>query len=314
MAHSTPRFQPVLGLTLGVLAVSAASLIIKAAQDLGVPSLVIAAYRLTFAALVLAPLALVRHRAELARLTRGDLAWAGLTGLCLGLHFATWISSLEYTSIASSAVLVSTVPIFVALFSAAVWREKLGRAVVGGLLLTVAGGGLVGLADVCSLTAAGLACPPAAEFLAGRAVGGDLLALVGAVAFAANILIGRRLRAKLSLIPYISLGYSAAAVTLIAAAGIAGLSFVGYPPAAYFWMAVLALVPQLVGHSALNWALRYLSATYVSVAVLGEPIGSTILAYLIFKQTPTLLKLLGGLMILAGILAASWRRTQSPEV
>jgi len=305
LALSKPRIHPYLGLALGVLAVSAASIFIKSAQDAGVPSLVIAAYRLTLAALVLIPFALWRHHDELDRLTRSDLAWAGLTGLFLGLHFATWITSLEYTSIASSSVLVTTTPIFVGLFSAVVWKEKLGGAMIGGLVLTTLGAGLVGLADVCTVAAGGLSCPPLSSFLAGRAFIGDLLALVGAIAFAGNILIGRRLRAKLSLVSYITLGYSAAALTLLVTVLVSGLSLFGYQPIAYVWMGLLALFPQLIGHSALNWALGYLSATYISIAVLGEPIGSTILAFFVFRQTPTLLKLFGGALILAGILLAS---------
>lgn len=313
MGSSKPRIHPYLGLALGVLAVSAASLFIKAAQDLGVPSLVIAAYRLVLAALVLVPLALLRYRPELSRLTRQDLAWGILTGLFLGLHFATWISSLEYTSIASSSVLVTTTPLFVGLFSALVLKEKLGRPMIVGLILTTLGASLVGLSDVCSASAGGLVCPPLADFLAGRAFLGDLLALAGAIAFAGNVLIGRRLRAKLSLVPYISVGYSVAAITLAIAVAVSGLGFFGYSPLAYVWMGLLALFPQLIGHSAINWALGYLSATYVSIAALGEPIGSTTLAFFIFRQTPSLLKLVGAAMILAGILSASRTSAGVPD-
>lgn len=293
---------------------SAASIIIKAAQDIHVPSLVIAACRLAFASLVLAPVALARHRAELASLGRRDLAWAGLTGILLGLHFATWITSLEFTSIASSVVFVSTAPLFVGLFSMIVWREKLGRLMVIGLIVSVVGGSIVGLADACAVARGGITCPPLSEFVHGRAVTGDLLALAGAVAIAGYLLIGRRLRSKLSLIAYITLGYSVAAITLIVAAIVAGQPFLGYPPLAYFWILLLALVPQLIGHSALNWALKYFSATYVAVTVLGEPIGSTILALIVFNQRPTPLKLLGGALILAGILLASKRQVQAADV
>jgi drug/metabolite transporter (DMT)-like permease len=309
MIESSPRpkLHPYLGLALGVLAVSAASIIVRLAQNTNVPSFVIAAYRLTIAALVLAPIALLRHRAELASLTRRDYLLAGLTGLCLGLHFASWFTSLEYTSVASSAVFVTTAPLFVALFSAVVWREKLGMWVVGGLIVSLLGGILIGVSDVCTMAATGLACPPLSEFVQGPAFLGDLLATVGAITFAANILIGSRLRAKLSLIPYIFLAYSAAAITLIIAAIISGYSFVGYPTEAYFWMTLLALVPQLIGHSSFNWALRYLPATFVTITTLGEPIGSTILALFIFQEVPTPLKLFGGVLILGGILAASKR-------
>jgi drug/metabolite transporter (DMT)-like permease len=314
--HNRPIIQPYLGLTLGIIAVSAASIIIKAAQGLNVPSLIIAAWRLTLASLLLLPLALAvpRLRDELARLHRGDLGWAALTGVCLGLHFATWITSLEYTSVASSAVFVSTAPLFVALFSTIVWREKLGAPTILGLAVASLGGAIVGLADACTVDRAGIACPPLARFVQGQAVIGDLLALAGAVAMAAYLLIGRRLRSKLSLAAYITLAYGAAAVTLIATALALRLPFLGYPPQAYFWIALLALVPQLIGHSALNWALKYLSATYVSVTVLGEPIGSTVLALIVFDQVPAPLKLLGGVLILAGILLASKPQAKTSEV
>jgi len=290
-----------------VLAVSAASIIIKLAQDVKAPSLIIAAYRLTFASIVLAPIALTRHRAELTRLTRRDSAVAVVSGLFLGLHFGTWITSLEYTTVASSVVFVSTSPLFVGLFSLIVWREKFGKPLIAGLIVALTGGAMVGLSDACAVTREGIVCPSLAEFARGRAIIGDLLALAGAITVAGYLLIGRRLRAKLSLIPYIFLCYGVAAITLIIAALFSGRSFFGYSPAAYFWMALLALVPQLIGHSAFNWALRYLSATYVSVTILGEPIGSTILAFFIFGETPAPLKLFGGLLILGGIVLASKR-------
>ncbi len=302
-----PAVHPYIGIAIGVLAVSAASIIIKLALDVKVPSLIIAAYRLAFASFVLAPIALTRHRAEIASLTRRDLAIAGFSGLFLGLHFGAWITSLEFTTIASSVVFVSTSPLFVGLFSLIVWREKLGAPLIIGLMVAMVGGAMVGLSDACVVTRAGIVCPSLAEFVQGRAVIGDLLALAGAVAVAGYLLIGRRLRAKLSLIPYIFLSYGAAAVTLVVAAFVSGEPFFGYSPAAYFWMALLALVPQLIGHSAFNWALRYLSATYVSVTILGEPIGSTLLAVFIFHETPSPLKLLGGVFILGGILLASKR-------
>jgi drug/metabolite transporter (DMT)-like permease len=302
-----PKLHPYLGLAMGVLAVSAASIIVRLAQNTNVPSFVIAAYRLTIAALVLAPIALSRHRAELASLTRRDYWLAGLTGLCLGLHFASWFTSLEYTSVASSAVFVTTAPLFVALFSVVVWREKLVTWVVVGLVVSLLGGILIGISDVCTIASNGLICPPLSEFVQGPAFLGDLLATLGAITFAANILIGSRLRVKLSLIPYIFLAYSAAAVTLIIATVISGYSFIGYSADAYFWMLLLALVPQLIGHSSFNWALRYLPATFVTITTLGEPIGSTILALFIFQEIPTPLKLFGGILILGGILAASKR-------
>ncbi len=309
MIQSSPRshIHPYVGLAIGVLAVSAASIIVRLAQGVEVPSFVIAAYRLTFASLILAPVAFTRHRAELSNLTRRDYLLGGLTGLFLGLHFASWFTSLEYTTVASSAVFVTTSPLFVALFAGLVWRERLGRWVILGLALSLLGGVLIGVADVCAVSATGLACPPLADFVQGRAFFGDLLATIGAITFAGNMLIGSRLRAKLSLVPYIFLAYSGAAITLIVIVIANGLPFFGYSPAAYSWMVLLALGPQLIGHSSFNWALRYLPATFVTITTLGEPIGSTVLALFIFQEVPTPLKIIGGVLILGSILFASKR-------
>lgn len=299
-----PVVSPWLGILFGILAVSMASIFIRYAQA-EAPSLVIAAYRLTLAALILAPIAWARHRAELGALKQVELRLALLSGLFLALHFATWISSLEYTTVASSVVLVSTTPLWVALLSPFTIRESLARTVLIGMGLALFGGTIVGLSDACQWGNAGLACPPLQDFLRGRAFLGDLLALAGALMGASYLLIGRRLRGKISLIPYIFLVYGMAAVVLIGIMLAAGHSPLGYPPQAYLWFALLALIPQLLGHTSFNWALRYLSVAFVSITLLGEPIGSTVLAYFLLNETPGGLKIFGAILILAGIYIAS---------
>jgi drug/metabolite transporter (DMT)-like permease len=139
----------------------------------------------------------------------------------------------------------------------------------------------------------------------GRAFLGDLLAIAGAIAGACYLLIGRKLRVHMSLVGYISLVYGMAAVVLVIAMLAAGESPFGYSPMIYLWMTLLAIIPQLIGHSSFNWALGYLSAAFVSITLLGEPIGSTILAYIFLDQKPTALKLFGGGLILVGIYIAS---------
>ena len=286
-----------------ILAVSTASIFIRFAQR-EAPSLVIAAFRLTFASLILAPIALTRRRAELRRLTRRELLLALLSGVFLALHFATWITSLEYTTVASSVVLVSTTPLWVALLSPLVLRERLTRAVLVGMLLALTGGVVIALSDAC-VWQNGLSCPSLAEFVQGGAFFGNFLALAGAWMVAGYLLIGRRLRANMSLVPYIFVVYSIAAVALIVIMFAAGETPLGYPPMTYVWMLLLALVPQLIGHSTYNWALRYMPAALVAVTTLGEPIGSTVLAYFILREAPTWIKLGGATMILAGIWLAS---------
>ncbi len=299
-----PPVPPIIVLIVGILAVSTASGFFSYAQAYA-PSLVIAAYRLSLATLVLAPLALTRHRAELSHLLPGERALAALSGMFLALHFASWITSLEYTSVASSVVLVSTTPLWVALFSPFTLREPLTGRVWLGMGLAMLGGVVVGLSDTCRLESRALICPDWRTFVQGEAFLGDMLALFGALMAAAYVLIGRRLRAKLSLVGYVFMVYGAAAVVLVGIMALMGHSPWGYPPVTYLWFVLLALVPQLLGHSSFNWALGYVSAAYVSITLLGEPIGSTTLAYFLLRETPTALKIIGAILILSGIYIAS---------
>jgi drug/metabolite transporter (DMT)-like permease len=300
----SPRINPLLGILVGIMAVSTAAIFINSALVYA-PPLVIAAWRLIFATVILAPVAVSRQRSELATLGRRQLGLALLSGFFLALHFATWISSLAFTTVASSVVLVSTTPLWVALLSPFTLKERITKPVVVGMLLALAGGVIVGLSDVCSWSSASLVCPPVNEFLRGEAFIGDLLAVAGAIFGAGYLIIGRRLRPGISLLSYIFMVYGMAALVLVALVLISGLPAFGYPPAAYFWFFLLALIPQLLGHSTFNWALKYLSAAYVSITLLGEPIGSTILAYIILDQTPTPLKVFGAILILLGITIAS---------
>jgi drug/metabolite transporter (DMT)-like permease len=269
------------------------------------PSLVIAAWRLALAALVLTPIALARRRIELGSLSNRERGLAALSGLFLALHFATWISSLAFTTVASSVVLVSTAPLWVALLSPITLKEPLSRLMFVGLLLALAGGVIVGISDTCVWSGTGLACPDVEEFLRGRAFIGDLLALAGALTAAGYLIIGRRLRARLSLLTYIFIVYGMAAVVLVGVVLAAGLPLFGYSQITYLWLLGLALVPQLLGHTSYNWALAYLSAAYVSIAVLGEPVGSSILAFFLLNEVVTPFKLVGAALILAGIYLAS---------
>ena len=303
MTEPHPRLLLPLGLVAAILAVSTASIFIRFAQA-NAPSLVIAALRLTFATLLLAPIALTHHREELKNLTRREITLGIFSGLFLTLHFATWISSLEYTSVASSAVFVATGPLWVALLSPALLNERLRRAAMIGLTLALIGGTVVGLSDACVIHN-GIQCPDLSQILQGRAMWGNFLALAGAWAVTGYLIIGRKLRAKISLIPYIFVVYGISAVGLIIVMFAAGQSPLGYPIRTYGWIFLLALVPQIIGHSTFNWALAYLPAAFVAVTTLGEPVGSAILAFFILQETPSGIMILGGVLILFGIYLAS---------
>jgi drug/metabolite transporter (DMT)-like permease len=307
-AQPTTKISPQLVLLIGIFAVASASLLIRFAQR-EVASLVIAAYRMGFSGLILLPMAIPRYKGEIRKLTRSELALAALAGFLLAMHFATWILSLEFTSVASSVVLVTTNPLWVALLAPIFLKERLTPAILIGMLVALAGGVVVAMSDSCTQTAAGLACPPLGEFVQGEAFWGDLLALMGAWTGAGYILIGRRLRPSLSLTPYIFLVYGIAAVVLIVMVAFSGQAAFGFSTETYIYLLLLALLPQLLGHSSFNWALAHLPASYVSIALLGEPVSSTILAYFILGELPGNLKILGAVLILGGILIATLRAT-----
>lgn len=280
-------------LTIGVISVSFAAIFIRLAEA---PSLVIAAYRMVLASLVIIPLAWLRSGSELRRLSRRDILMALASGAFLALHFGFWVTSLSYTSVATSVILVTASPIFVAIASYFLFHEKLSKQAGVGIAIALAGSLLIGY-DNWKLG-------PGSLF-------GGLLALLGALAVVGYMLIGRRLMRSMGLLSYASFSYGSAAVLLLLAALISGHHLFGYSTNTYLMLGLLAVVPQLIGHSSVNWALRFISATLVTVAVLGEPVGATTLAVFILKETPSLSEVGGGILILAGIFIA-FRKSQTP--
>jgi drug/metabolite transporter (DMT)-like permease len=278
-----------------VLIVSIASILIRWLQADGVASLAIAAWRLTFAALVLIPIALVRSRAELAQLTARSWLLTAAAGAFLALHFATWILSLEYTSVASSVALVTTNPIWIGIASWVLFRERLSGSIVLGIALAMAGSLAIFLAD-------------GEDHAAGRAPAlGNALALAGSLAICGYLLIGRGLRRAMSLMSYVTIVYATAAICLLVAAMAAGAPLRGFTDSAWLMLLALAIGPQLLGHSSFNWALKYAPATLIAVAILGEPIGSTFLAWLLLDEPVSAAKLAGMALLLAGVFLAMRR-------
>jgi len=293
---------------VGILAVSTASIFIRLAQASGGPSLLIAAGRLLTAAVVLLAVVLAFDRVQLSRVTRRDLALAILSGAFLAAHFAAWITSLELTSVASSVVLVTTTPLWASLASTIFLREPPRGAMVLGMIIAFVGTGVVALSESCTW-AAGLTCASGGLSLSRDALRGDALALLGAWMVTGYFLIGRTLRPHMPLRVYALLTYGTAGLVLLASLAVAHIPLAPYPPDVYIWILALGLVPQLIGHSAFNWSLRYLSATFVTVAVLGEPVGSILLAWALLDEAPGVVQILGGALILAGILVASRAET-----
>ncbi len=306
---SQPRISPIIGLSVAVLAASTSSIFIRFAQT-EASSLAIAAWRLVLASMVLVPIAIARNRDEISHLRRSSLALLVLSGIFLCFHFASWITSLEYTSVPSSVVLVSTSPLWVAVLSPLVLRERLPGIVWIGLTVALVGGTIVGGGQACQIGPDGIDCSGFQFYLHGRALFGNFLALVGAWCAAGYLLVGRWVRPSLSLLSYTAIVYGIAAVGLVILVMVSHTQVIGYQPVIYVWFILLALIPQLIGHSTYNWALRYLPAAYVSIALLGEPIGTSILALFLLKEAPTLLEIVGGILTLIGIYIAS-RATSS---
>jgi drug/metabolite transporter (DMT)-like permease len=292
----------------GVVGAAASSFKMRRAHQLGMANSVLAAGRVGIAALILLPIALLRAWPEIRRLRGRDTLIGIGAGALLALHFSSWILSLEYTSVASSVALVATNPLWIALASAVFFRERLAALTWLGVAATVAGSVLIGLSDGSSADAS-------------NALLGDGLALLGALAVSGYFLIGRELQRRLSTLTYVWLVYTSAAVFLAARVLLERVGpathggqpgeFASYQPSAYLLLLGLALGPQLLGHTAFNWSLRHLSATFVAVAILGEPIGSALLALLIFGQSFQAIQLVGFLILLLGIGMAARGETRS---
>ncbi len=284
---SDPRFPPSVGLATAILAISTGAILVRWSEA---PSTVAAFYRVLFTGLPLLPIAFWRYRAHFGRITSRDALFATLAGIALALHFAAWFESLSWTSVAASVTLVQAQPLFVAIGAWLLLRERLTGRMVLGIVVAVVGMAAMSLAD----------------FLGGVLVGprplyGNALALFGAVMAAGYVLAGRSLRQRVALVPYVVIVYGVCTFTLFGIVAFQGHDFTGYPAREWLIFAGLAAGPGLLGHTVINWALAYLESSVVSVSLLGEPIGASILAVIFLAEFPTAYTILGAIVVLAGI-------------
>lgn len=301
-----PPWKIWLILTVGVVSVSTAAVFIRlafqASEVTGVGfSLVLAAARLSLAALVLVP---TWRSLSIRSLQPQALTYAIAAGVFLAVHFSTWITSLTYTSIAASTALVTTNPVWVAILSWLWLGEKpslkttlgIGLALVGSLIVSLGGS--------------------SATLIGSQPLLGNALALLGSWAVSLYFLLGREAQRRgLSIRHHITLTYTTAAMVLLPFPLLFQTKYTGYSPLVYGWIALLALFPQLVGHTSLNWAVRWISPTLVTLAILAEPVGSSVLGYLVFQENPGSVVLMGAAVILTGVAIAALgsRPTASTE-
>ncbi len=265
---------------VGVLAVSSAAILIRVS---GAPALGIAFWRCALGAVLLLPVTVVRRE----RLTVGrPLVVLVVSGVALGAHFGFWISSLAYTSVAASVVLVSTAPVFVALLAYLLFGEKTSPVSVAGILVALAGTAMIA----------------ANRSVGSAALLGNALALAGAVTVAVYVLIGRSQRTGgVGFLSYSIVVYSAAALSLLPAAFIGGVQLWGYSGSTWVWLWAITLGPQILGHTVFNWTLGYVEAAIVSGTVLVEPVVAALLAWWVLSEKPGLATAAGGAIVLVGL-------------
>jgi drug/metabolite transporter (DMT)-like permease len=289
-----PQLPPPLVLLASVLAISWAAPLVRLTAA---PALAISFWRLALSSVFIAGVLTVRREWGAFRaLSVAEWVTAAVAGVFLAGHFVTWIASVGLTTVSASVALVSTQPLWVALLGSLLLRERPSERQWAGIGLAVLGAVWIGWGDL------GGGADPAR---------GDLLALTGAFLVAAYYLIGRRLRQKIDLWPYVALVYGSATLVLAAALALSATSFA----AAYGerdWLVFLALAvgPMMIGHTGQNWALRYLPAYVVNLSLLGEPVGATLIAWILpgIRETPPAAVVGGGGLILAGILLGMRRR------
>lgn len=278
-----PKVHPYLVILIGVLSVSLSAIFVKLANA---ESGVIAFYRMFFSVIIMAPLFLWKYNNEVKRVTKRDWLFSSIAGVFLAFHFILWFESLRYTSVASSTVLVTLQPLFAFIGTALFFKEKIS-------IKTILAGGIAIMGSVCISLG---------DFqLSGTAFYGDLLALIACALVTAYLLFGQDVRKRLSLVTYTMIVYGVSTITLFFYVVIKGESFGPYPTNDWLWFILLAIVPNLLGHTLFNWAIKYVSTNVVSVAILFEPIGAAILAMVIFKEYLVATQIIGGLVVLLGI-------------
>ncbi|PIC56657.1 EamA family transporter [Sporosarcina sp. P12(2017)] len=279
-----PLIHPYIPIALGVLTVGLSAIFVKmATADAGV----IAFYRMFFSAVIMLPLFLISYRNELKSLTRRDWLYTTCSGIFLAVHFILWFESLNYTSVASSTVLVTLQPIFALAGTALFFKEIITGKMLTAVFIALTGSFIISWGDFQ---------------VSGVALFGDLLALLACAFVTAYLLIGQNVRKRISLVTYTFLVYSVSSVALFFYVLVTQEPFFGYPTADWGWFLALAILPNLLGHTLFNWAVKWVSTNVVSIAILFEPVLASIAAYFVLHEKITALQFGGAIVVLTGVL------------
>ncbi|TLS49466.1 DMT family transporter [Paenibacillus antri] len=269
-------------LFVGIIAISFSAIFVKWTDA---PVSVIGMYRLGLTLVGMTPF-LFRYRAELGAVSGRDWALLGLSGFMLALHFLLWMGSLRYTTVASSTVLMTLEPVLVMIGALIFFRERIRGAAVAAMGVALIGAVLIGWGDFR---------------LSGTALYGDLLSILGTLAVVVHMLLGQALRGRISSFVYSYTVFLAAAAAFAVYNLAAGFSFFGYASNDWLIFALMAAVPTVFGHLLFNWLLKYTGATTVSMAVLGEPVGASLLAWALLDERLTALQAFAGALLIGGV-------------
>lgn len=278
-----PKINPHLALAIGVIAVSTSAIFVKVSSA---PAGVIAFYRLLLSVLIMSPIFLLKYVSELRLITKRDWLFSIIAGVFLAFHFILWFESLNYTSVASSTVLVTLQPLFAFAGTYLFFKEKFSvKAILAGVIAII-GSVIISWGDFK---------------ISGSALFGDILALIACALITAYLMFGQTVRKRVSLITYTFVVYSISAITLFGYVLAMGEPLLPYPASDWIYFILLAIIPTLLGHTIFNWLVKWLSTSMISMAILFEPIGAAILAYYILSEKIVWTQFLGGMIILAGL-------------
>lgn len=275
--------NPYFALFVGVVAVSASAIFVKLADA---PAAVTAFYRMFFSVLIMAPLFFIKYRTELSKISKKDWIYSSTAGVFLAFHFIIWFESLNYTSVASSVVLVTLQPLFAFLGTFLFFKEKVSIFSILSGIIAILGSVLISWGDFR---------------ISGSALFGDFLAIVACMMVTAYLLIGQDIRKRLSLITYTFVVYSFSTITIFLYVVLLKYPLGSYSQSTWMYFLLLAIIPNLLGHSLFNWSLKWISTSTISMSILFEPIGAIILAYYILNEIPLWTQITGGIIVLIGI-------------
>lgn len=281
--ESSNKFvSPKITLLTAVISVSFASIFVRLSNS---SPLTISFYRMFFSTLIFLPI-IPKFRSQISSLSKREWWKLISAGIFLGSHMFLWISSLEHTSVTSSVVIVTSHPLLVTLISSRILGEKADKEIYFGIIVALGGVTLMSLSDYSSNE---------------WSLYGDLLAFLGMVMMGGYIIRGRQIRRKMHIIPYALTVYGISSLTLLSFSIFSESPVRTFAPREYLIFLALAIIPTIFGHTLYNWALKYVKARIVSISLLGEPIGASILAMIVLKEVPPLLTVLGGGITLLGI-------------